>query len=150
MTSRFLRAAIFAGLVLPALTRADSHQPSIEELKARIAKAAVSDRPALCLQLSEMQVGAASRSYTAGDADQAKAALNDVVAYAKLAGDYSVQSRKHEKQSEIAIRKMVRKLNDLKHAVTHENQPQIDDAISKLEQVRDDLLAAMFPKGNKK
>ena len=136
--------------MLCTLARADSHQPDIEELKARIAKAAVSDRPALCVQLSEMQLNAAGRFYALGDSDQAKAALTDVTAFAELARDYSIQSHKHEKQSEIAIRKMVRKLNDLKHTVSREDQPQIDEAIGKLERVRDDLLTAMFPKGNKK
>jgi hypothetical protein len=155
MSSRVWRTAILAGLLFPVLmfpvpTSADSHQPTVEELKARIAKAAISERSALCLQLSEMQLGAANRFYTAGDSNQANIALNDVVAYAELARDYSIQSHKHEKQSEIAIRKMVRKLNDLKHAVTREDQPRIDDTITKLEQVRDDLLSAMFPKGNNK
>jgi hypothetical protein len=150
MSSRVWRTAIFAGLLFPALALADSHQPTVEELKDRIAKAAISERSALCLQLSELQLDAASRFYTAGDSDHAKAALNDVVAYAELARDYSIQSHKHEKQSEIAIRKMVRKLSDLKHAVTLEDQPQIDDTINHLQRVRDDLLSAMFPKGNKK
>jgi hypothetical protein len=150
MSSRVLGMAIFAGLLFPALASADSHQPTLEELKARVAKAAISERPALCLELSELQLDAAGRFFSMGDSDHAKAALNDVAAYAELARDYSIQSRKHEKQSEIAIRKMVRKLNDLKHAVTLEDQPPIDITITKLQRVRDDLLSAMFPKGNKK
>jgi hypothetical protein len=148
--SRFLWAPILAGLILATLARADSHQPSVEELKAKIEKASAGERSALCLQLSEMQLDAAGRFYTTGDPEQAKSALSDVVAYAEQARDSSLQSHKHEKQSEIAIRKMVRKLSDLKHTVTHEDQPQIDDTINKLERVRDDLLTAMFPKGNKK
>ncbi len=149
-TFRFLAGTIVAGLMLCPPAAADSHQPSLEDLKARIAKAAVSDRPPLCLQLSEMQLNAAGRYFALGDGDQAKAALTDVAAFAELARDYSIQSHKHEKQSEIGVRKMVRKLNDLKHTVTLEDQPQIDDTINRLQRVRDDLLAAMFPKGNKK
>ena len=148
--SRLQLGAVLSLLLFAAFAGADSHAPTVEELKARITNASIGDRPALCLQLSEMQLAAAGRLYTAGDTDQAKAALTDVVAFAELARDSSIQSHKHEKQSEIAIRKMVRKLNDLKHTVTHEDQPQLDDTIYKLERIRDDLLAAMFPKGNKK
>ena len=55
-----------------------------------------------------------------------------------------------EKQSEIAIRKMTRKLADLKHTVSHEEQEQVQNTIDRLQRIRDDLLAAMFPKGGKK
>lgn len=88
--------------------------------------------------------------YIAGDSDKAKASLADVVAYAELARDYAIQSRKREKQSEIALRKMVRKLTDMSHAVSHEDQAQIQNTIDRLQKVRDDLLVAMFPKVDNK
>ena len=74
----------------------------------------------------------------------------DVVAFSELARDYAIQSHKREKQSEIAIRKMVRKLTNLKHSVAREDQEQIQETIDRLQRVRDDLLAAMFPNGVKK
>ena len=110
----------------------------------------VGDRPALCIQISERQLGDADRLYIAGDSEKARAALADVVAYSELARDYAIQSHKHEKQSEIAIRKMVRKLNDMNHAVSHEDQSQIQNTIDRLQKIRDDLLVAMFPKVDKK
>jgi hypothetical protein len=79
----------------------------------------------------------------------AKAALTDVVAFSELARDYAIQSHKHQKQTEIAVRKMARKLNDLKHTVAHDDQPAVQDAIDRLQRVRDDLLLAMFPHGKK-
>ncbi len=150
---RFWRVAAL-GLVLSMLAMpsrlAASDQPTIEELKARVANAGISERPALCIRVSELQLDAADRFYTLGDAEKAQAALTDVVAFAELARDYSIQSHKHEKQSEIAIRKMVHKLADMKHTVSHDDQPQVQTTIDRLQRVRDDLLAAMFPKGVKK
>ena len=73
----------------------------------------------------------------------------DVAAFSELARDYAIQSRKHEKQSEIAVRKMVRKLGTLSTRPA-EDQKQIQDTIDRLQRVRDDLLAAMFPNGVKK
>src|SRR6266851_488524 len=49
-------------------------------------------------------------------------------------------------QTEIAVRRMVRKLFDIKRAVNHEDQVPVEAAIDRLQRVRDDLLAAMFPK----
>jgi len=45
---------------------------------------------------------------------------------------------------------MARKLADVKHTVSHEDQDQIQHTIDRLQQIRDDLLAAMFPKVGKK
>jgi hypothetical protein len=145
---------VAAGLMVSALGTAfgvsAAEEPTIEELKERMADAKIVDRPPLCVQISERQVGAAGRFYIAGDSEQMKAALIDVVTFSELARDYSIQSHKHEKQSEIAIRKMIRKLADLKHAVAHEEQEQVQTTIDRLQRVRDDLLVAMFPKVGKK
>ena len=151
--SRCWRVAA-TGLLLSALVApaelAGTEQPTMEELKARLANASIVDRPPLCIHISERQLDAADRFYVAGDSEQAKAALAEVIAYAELARDYAIQSRKHEKQSEIAIRKMARKLADLKHTVSREDQEQVQNTVDRLQRIRDDLLMAMFPKGIKK
>jgi hypothetical protein len=150
---RFWRLAALGVAVLMLVFPANMmgrEQPTLGELKGRVANASVADRPVLCIHISELQLGAADRLYVAGDSGQAQAALADVVAFSELARDYSIQSHKHEKQSEIAIRKMARKLADMKHTVSHEDQDQVQTAVDRLQRVRDDLLAAMFPKGNHK
>jgi hypothetical protein len=150
---RIWRAAAL-GLVLTLLavpsTVTGGEQPTIEELKERVANAAISDRPVLCIHISERQVDAANRFYTAGDTEKAQAALADVIAFSEKARDYAIESHKHEKQSEIAIRKMAHKLADMKHTVSHEDQEQVQTTVDRLQRIRDDLLAAMFPKGVKK
>ncbi len=151
--ARFWRAAAMGlclSAVAAALAAGMSEGPTLEELKGRVGKAGISDRPALCIQVAELQLGAAQRFYEAGDSEQAKTALTDVVAFSELARDYAVQSRKHQKQSEIAVRGMVRKLMNLKHTVIHEDQEPVQTAVDGLQRVRDDLLSAMFSKGNKK
>ena len=45
---------------------------------------------------------------------------------------------------------MTRKLNDLKHLVSREDQTAVQNAVDRLQRVRDDLLLAMFPKGKTK
>ena len=45
---------------------------------------------------------------------------------------------------------MTRRLTDLQHSLPRDDQAPIEDAIKRLQRVRDDLLLAMFPKGAKK
>ena len=132
--------------VAPANAHSDA---TVEELKARVSGALVADKAKLCLEIAEKQLNAADKLYASDNLDQAQQDLTDVVAYSELARDYSIQSHKHQKQTEIAMRSMTRKLNDLLHAVSREEQGPVKDAISRLERVRDDLLSAMFPKGAK-
>ena len=140
---------VWVTLAVPSIV-IGAEQPTIEELKERVANAAISDRPVLCLHIAERQLDAANRFYTAGDSEKAQAALVDVVAFSELARDYAIQSHKHEKQSEIEIRKMARKLAEVKHTVSHEDQEQVQTTVDRLQRIRDNLLAAMFPKGVKK
>ena len=121
----------------------------MEELKARVARTGVADRPPLCLRIAQLQLDAARKYYLAGEIEKGQSALADVVAFVEMDRDSAIQSHKHEKQSEIAIRKMVRKLGDMKHTASREDQEQMQKTIDRLEQVRDDLLAAMFPGGKK-
>ena len=148
---RWRAAVAFALLVTVGLSaRGWAKELTLEELKERVAGASVGDRPALCIEIAERQEEAASKLYGAGDVDKAAAALGDVATFSEMARDYAIQSHKHEKQSEIAIRKMARKLGSLKHNLVQEDQKQIQDTIDRLEKIRDDLLAAMFPNGVKK
>ena len=132
----------------PSLLSAEDS--AVKQLKDRVANAKVVDRPPLCLQIAERQLATVNKLFDAGDLEQAKTALTDVVSFSELARDYSIQTHKHEKQSEITIRRMTRKLADLKHAVTHEEQQQVQTTIERLDRIRDDLLVAMFPKVGKK
>jgi hypothetical protein len=123
------------------------NEASVEALKARLSSASIGDRPHLCLQIAQQQLVSTDKQYAAGESEKARASLADVAAFAESARDYSIQSRKHQKQTEISVRTMVRKLGDLKHAVPRDEQPEVQNAIDRLERVRDDLLLAMFPKG---
>jgi hypothetical protein len=137
-------------LLLAASAAVTSHEDlTVDQLKARVSSANVSDKINLCVQIAEKQLDTADKLYTSGELEQAQPALTDVVAFSELARDYSIQSKKHQKQTEISVRAMTRKLNDILHLLGHEDQAPVRDAITHLEKVRDDLLTSMFPKGSK-
>jgi len=126
---------------------ATTSEPTVEELKARVSSLKVGDRPHLCVQIAQKQLAEADKFYAAADVEKGQAALVDVVAYSEFARDYAIQSHKYQKQSEIAVRAMARKLTEMMHSLGQDDQAPVRDAVNRLQRVRDDLLMAMFPKG---
>jgi hypothetical protein len=124
-------------------------EPTVEELKARLSSAGAGDKPRICVQIAQRQLDETDKFYASADTDKAQPTLTDVVTFSELARDYAIQSRKYQKQSEIAVRGMTRKLTDLLHTLPKAEQAPVQDAIKRLQRVRDDLLSAMFPKGGK-
>lgn len=135
--------------LLSSATAPLREESTVDALKARISSASVGERPHLCVEVAQIRLNEADKLYAAGDTDKAQAALTDVVAYSELARDYSIQSHKYQKQSEIAVRGMTRKLTDILHTLGQADQGAIKDAVNRLNKVRDDLLAAMFKRGGK-
>jgi hypothetical protein len=138
------------GLMLATTVHAlPREEPTVENLKARISSASAGEKPHLCIEVAQMQLTEADKLYAVPDVGKAQTALTDVVAYSELARDYAIQSHKYQKQSEIAVRGMTRKLTDILHSLGHQDQAAVKDAVTRLQQVRDDLLNAMFKKGAK-
>ncbi len=149
MRYRFRVWSTLIPLALAAVVMARSNEPTVEELKARVASTSVRDRPHLCVEIAQKQLTEADKLYGASEFEKGQAALTDVVAFSELARDYAIQSHKYQKQTEIATRNMTRKLNDMLHSLGGPDQAPVRDAINRLQRVRDDLLASMFPKGAK-
>ena len=147
---RMLAAAVLAALAASGTARAlPGGEPTVEDLKARLASANAGDKPHLCVQIAQKQLAEADKEYVAAEVEKGQPALADVVTYSELARDYAIQSHKSEKQTEIAIRTMTRKLTAMLHLASHDDEAPLRDAIQRLEVARDDLLKAMFPKGAK-
>lgn len=128
---------------------APANDLTVEEMKGKLGSTSIRDRPHLCVQIAQKQLTEADKQYAASEFEKGQAALADVVAYSELARDYAIQSHKYQKQSEIAVRTMARKLTELMHSLGQDDQVPVQDAINHLQRVRDDLLMAMFPKGAK-
>jgi hypothetical protein len=140
---------VFALVVAVTARAAPSAEPTVEEMKGRLSSTSIGDRPHLCVQIAQKQLANADKLYAAAEVEKGQAGLVDVVAFSELARDYAIQSHKYQKQTEIAVRAMTRKLSELMHSLGHDDQAPVRSAINRLERVRDDLLMAMFPKGAK-
>ncbi len=150
MTGRKAGLGLLLGVICVGFCYATPREDeSVDQLKAKVASTSLGDRPHLCIQIAEKQLDASDKLFASADVEKARTALTDVVAYSELARDYAIQTHKYQKQSEIAVRRMAHKLTDILHTMGRDDQGPVRDAVDRLEQVRDDLLASMFKKGAK-
>jgi len=122
---------------------------TVDELKSRLESARPEDRPELCIRIAQHQLRDADKLYSDGKVDQARAAVDDIVTYSEKARDAATQTKKHLKNVEIDVRKMAEKLRDIRRTLVFEDQPQVIQAIDRLEDIRTTLLKEMFAKEEK-
>lgn len=141
------RAALLLALLGAAGTNALARtEPTVPELKARISSTNIKDRPHLCIDIAQKQLDATDKFYASSDFPNAENSLTDVVAYSELARDYAIQGHHYQKQAEIAMREMTRRLNNILHSLAEPDQGPVKTALGKLQTARDDLLSSMFKK----
>jgi len=136
-------------LLLAFAANCVARDETVEELKGRLANARPEDRPVLCIRIAQLQVKNADRLYTDGHVGEARAVVEDVVAYFQRARDAAIESKSHLKNVEIGARKSSEKLADIKRTLAFEDQSPVEEAIHRLEDVRTALLQEMFT-GKKK
>ena len=136
-------------VVAIALGASYAKDESVDSLKSRVDQTPSQDRAKLYVQIAQMQLHNADHLYTAGNVEQARAAVGDIVTYSEKARDAAKETKKHLKHVEIAVRKMTDKLSDIKRTLAFEDQPPVDQAIQRLQDIRTSLLDEMFKKDKK-
>lgn len=118
----------------------------IARLKDKASKMKDEDRAhtysEICLQLAE----AANEEYADGNPQKGVERIKELLDYAQKVLDLAQQKDKKVKQSEINIRKCSRRLEEIRRTVNLEDQPPIEEAVKKLDAVREDLLKVVFRK----
>ena len=123
---------------------------TVDELKARVASARPEDRSELCIRIAQQQLRNADKFYIDGKIVEARAAVDDIVTYSEKARDGATQTKKHLKNVEIDVRKIADRLRDVKRTLAFDDQPPVEQAVRRLEDVRTALLKEMFANDNKK
>ncbi len=136
------RCAAITFVVL--LATAVAAQETVEQLKERAAAAKVQEQPKLFLEVAAQQLKTADAAYNEGNVDAGRAAVDDVASYSEKAATAAISSRKHLKHTEIKIRDMAHKLDGIRRTLNFEDREPLQEAISRMEKLRSDLLNAMF------
>ncbi len=144
------RLALTVLLLALASTHGIAKDESVDQLKARVASARPDDRPELCIRIAQQQLTNADRFYIDGKVEEGRAAVEDIVMYSEKARDAALQTKKRLKNIEIDVRKIADRLRDVKRTLAFDDQPPVEQAIRRLEDVRTTQLQAMFAQENKK
>lgn len=145
MHLRITIAAVLIAMSLPTFG-AKADKDEIPRLIDRAQSAPVGQQPGLYTNIAERELKLADQLYSADSVEKARAAVGNVVTYSDKASDAAIQSGKHLKNTEIAMRKMSFKLRDMEHKLTFNDQPPLQDASEHLEKLRTNLLTRMFKK----
>ena len=140
------KLCIMVVVLLSALAWASDKQESVESLKARAGQAQAKDQVELFTRIAERQLDALDKAYNGGTDREAKVALTDVVTYGVNAARVSSETGKRMKQTEIAMRKMVGRLEAIRRTLDVDDRPPLVDAVQQLETARSELLNRMFRK----
>ncbi len=138
------RLALCLFLVALAAANCAASEETVDGLKSRLPNASTEDRAEISIRIAQLQLRAADELYIKGHVAEARAAVDDIVAYSQKASDSAIESKKHLKNIEIAMRKMAAKLRDIQRTLTLEDQPPVDQAAHRLEDIRTTLLKEMF------
>jgi len=144
-----LRLTIPALLLVASFGAFASKTETLQELIARAEAAKPADRPALYVEVAERQLESADKLYTAGNVDEARSDLQEVVSYSEKAHDAVIESDKKIKGVEISLRKMAARLRDIQRTVNFDDQAPVQAAATRIESLRTDLLTHMFKGKNK-
>src|SRR6185437_493000 len=142
--SRFGVAVLLVLTVVAWSLPGFARRETVEDLKAKLSTAKVSDQPKICLEIAHRQLDAMQKAYSAGELPRGQKLLQEVVEYSQQAGDAARKSRKQIKKTEIEVRKMSLRLQDLKPTLDVDSRSPVQDAINHLEHIRTQLLMQMF------
>ncbi len=115
-----------------------------KDLKSRVDTASGAEKAKLAAEYAEQAAKAADKAFQDGKDGDGSAQLKDVVQYSKIASDASIQTGKHEKATEITLRKIAYQLAQTKNARPIDGQAEVQRTIDEVDKARSALLEAMF------
>ncbi len=133
-----------AAVLLLTVVAAGSSNLSLEQLKARADAASGKDQARFCLDYVHGELDLAVSQFNQGDMEKGQASIAEAVTYAQKGVDAAIASGKLQKQTEIELRKISKRLHDLAEALPFDDRASVQGAVEKIEELRSRLLTSMF------
>ena len=138
-----MRKSLLVFLIFSALLASAKEPETIEQLKARLQSADRNKQVELYMDLATLQVNEADKAYNS-DVEKAKQLMEEGTQSAEKAGQGSVETGKHMKRTEIDLRKLEKRMEDIRRSWAVEDREPIEPEIKRVEAVRSKLLDRMF------
>ncbi len=139
---RNLLIAVIVGMTLIAAAK---EPETIDQLKARATAADRNKQPELFLRLAKMQLEAANDTYNSSP-EQARKLVGDAAESAEKGGQASIDSHKREKKTEIELRELGKRMDDVGRSWAFDDRAPVKTAMQRVETIRSKLLDRMFEK----
>ena len=148
--ARFLAYA--ALLVMPLALVAQAPKPVSPEALAADAERAKAAAEAstgeicteMCLDAARKLAELSNQNFVDGHVEEAQANMRDAGKYAQKAAQESVRSHKRQKKTEIGLRHLTKRMQDIVHTLNFEDRPPVEQVIKSVEEARSKLLSEMF------
>ncbi len=147
MRTMFVSAAV---LMLAALASAQAPAHRVSEADVNHAKQ-VADATAnttectkTCVDAAKILAEYADQFYTDGDVEMGLKTMQSAAEYAEKAGNASIQAHKHQKNTEIALRKLEIRIDQIEKSLNVEDRPPVQAIVKRLDKLRSDILLSMF------
>jgi flagellin-specific chaperone FliS len=119
-------------------------QQTMDELRARLARSTGGDVAKYAVEIAQRDVEQADVEFTAGNNEKAHALIAEAAKLVEQAGNAALQSNKRVKDTEISVRKLERRLEEIHRTVAFEDQDQIEESTKSIGRIRNLLLDRMF------
>jgi len=139
-----MRNLTVLGLAFFLVAGAGAAQKDVEQLRAEAAKATGGHQAKLNAELAESLVDVANDQFNQGQSVKGHDTVQEILNYAVKAHDGALSSKSNRKEVEILLRNTQRHLENVKRTLAADDRPALDAAEKKLEQLRQDLLDAMW------
>jgi hypothetical protein len=121
-----------------------AHKAEADRLKAAADATSAERCTEVCVDAARQLAELSNDYFTAGNVEDAHAAMKEAGRLAERAGDSSVTSKKRRKQTEIALRKLEKRISDIGQTLNFEDRPPVQEIVKHIDKVRSDILMSMF------
>ncbi len=102
-----------------------------------------------CLEAARKLVELSNQYFTAGNVQEAHAAMDNAGRFAVKAGQASVDTKKHRKDTEIGLRKLQKRISDIEQTLDVDDRPTVHQVAVNISKTRSDILMSMFDQPKK-
>ncbi len=142
-----MRILLRASAVVLAITSvALAATESLAALKSKADLAHGGDQARFSMEYAHRLLEDSNALFTDGSADKAQEEIREVVDYARIGAHAAISSGKRQKQTEISLRELGKRMHDIGDTLAFEDRGPLRQAYDEIEQVRSDLLTKMFQK----
>ncbi len=142
-----MRALLRASAIILTITGlALAAVESLADLKSRADLAHGGDQAKFSLEYAHRLLEDSNAQFTKGDVEKGQAEIREIVDYARIGANAAASSGKRQKQTEISLRELGKRMHDIGDTLAFEDRGPVRQAVEEIEQVRSDLLTKMFQK----